>query len=606
MIVPMKKVMLLALLENKEEALHTLRDLGVMQIQLNDQFSERTNADTDKLRRVRQQLVALNQVIQDEKLDISRTVGSVAEGEKVLQLSEEIFSQISNLKSEAVELQHRIEAISMWGDFDRQLLDELSQKGVQILLCCGSSDEFAKISAQSDVDCREISRNGGKVAFVVMSAGNILDPAAYPVVNLAQDDDPRKLKKSFEQISGKLKSLHKELFAAAGKIHSLELLSEELLNVVNFDQVRDSLEEHGPIVVLSGFVPEPEMEKIASAAKSHGWGFLADDPDEEEDVPVLLKDNRFTRMIKPLFDFLGVVPGYRELDVSGAVLVFFTIFYSIIIGDAGYGVIFLLLAIFGNMAAKKHPVLKLPMRLLMILSVATIVWGALCGSWFSMEFIPGTKKAFPALECFKNFATDTAKQANVQLFCFILAVAQLSTGRIWKALRERNWRSTGEHLGWILIIWGNFFLTVRLIVYPGEFPVFMYYLYGSGLLLVMLCGVRWNQVVDVFQFPFNIIGSFTDVLSYIRLFAVGLAGACIAGSFNNMAFDVCQVSKYLLPAGVLVVLIGHGLNLILAMLSVLVHAVRLNTLEFSNHTGISWSGQSFKPFKKTTNKSEEL
>ena len=131
-------------------------------------------------------------------------------------------------------------------------------------------------------------------------------------------------------------------------------------------------------------------------------------------------------------------------------------------------------------------------------------------------------------------------------------------------------------------------------------------MYGSGLLLVMLCGVRWNQVVDVFQFPFNIIGSFTDVLSYIRLFAVGLAGACIAGSFNNMAFDVCQVSKYLLPAGILVVLIGHGLNLILAMLSVLVHAVRLNTLEFSNHTGISWSGQSFKPFKKTTNKSEEL
>ena len=84
MIVPMKKVMLLALLENKEEALHTLRDLGVMQIQLNDQFSERTNADTDKLRRVRHQLVALNQVIQDEKLNISRTVGSVAEGEKVL------------------------------------------------------------------------------------------------------------------------------------------------------------------------------------------------------------------------------------------------------------------------------------------------------------------------------------------------------------------------------------------------------------------------------------------------------------------------------------------------------------------------------------------
>ena len=606
MIVPMKKVMLITLLEDRENALHSLRDLGVMQIQLNDQFSDRTNVAADKLRRVKQQLIALRQIAADEKMSVSTAAGSAVEGGKLLLRSEDIFSQISDLKSEAVELQHRIEAISIWGDFDRSLLDELSRKGVQILLCCGSSDEFAGIAARSDIECREISKSNGKVAFAVISAGEKLDPSQYPAVDLAVDDDPRKLKKSFRQISEKLDSLKRELISIAGKIHSLELLEEELLNEVNFEQVRDSLEAHGEIVVLSGFVPEPEMEKIAAASRKNGWGFLANDPGEDEEVPVLLKDNTFTRIIKPLFDFLGVVPGYRELDVSGAVLVFFTIFYSIIIGDAGYGLIFLLLAVIGSFAAKKHPALKLPMHLLMILSVSTIIWGALCGSWFSMEFIPGTDKPFPALDCLRNFANDTAKQANVQLFCFILAVAQLSTGRIWKALRERNWRSTGEHLGWILIIWGNFFLTVRLIVYPGQFPVFMYYLYGTGLLLVMLCGVRWNQVVDVFQFPFNIIGSFTDVLSYIRLFAVGLAGACIAGSFNNMAFDVCQVSKYLLPAGILVVLIGHGLNLILAMLSVLVHAVRLNTLEFSNHTGISWSGQNFKPFKKTTNKSEEL
>jgi V/A-type H+-transporting ATPase subunit I len=83
------------------------------------------------------------------------------------------------------------------------------------------------------------------------------------------------------------------------------------------------------------------------------------------------------------------------------------------------------------------------------------------------------------------------------------------------------------------------------------------------------------------------------------LFAVGLAGACIAGSFNDMAFDVGSVSALLIPAGILVALAGHLLNIALAFLSVLVHAVRLNTLEFSNHVGLSWSGQSFNPFKKT-------
>ena len=151
----------------------------------------------------------------------------------------------------------------------------------------------------------------------------------------------------------------------------------------------------------------------------------------------------------------------------------------------------------------------------------------------------------------------------------------------------------------MLIVWGNFFLTVRLIVYPGEFPKFMYALYGAGLLLVMVCGVNWKNAAAIFQFPFDIIGSFTDVLSYIRLFAVSLAGACIAGSFNGMGFNMGDVSVWLVPAGLLVAAVGHVLNIALALLSVLVHGVRLNTLEFSNHTGLSWSGQAFEPFKKS-------
>ena len=285
-------------------------------------------------------------------------------------------------------------------------------------------------------------------------------------------------------------------------------------------------------------------------------------------------------------------------------MIFFTIFYAIIIGDAGYGIVFGIASLLGLSAARKKPALKRPMQLFLILSIAATIWGALCGSWFGLSEIPGTDIKIPGLECFRDFASSSAKQANIQFFCFILAVIQLSTGRIWRALRERNWRACGQHLGWILIIWGNFFLTIRLIVYPGEFPEFMYALYGVGLLLVMLCGVNWKNAADIFQFPFDIIGSFTDVLSYIRLFAVGLAGACIAGSFNGMAFDLSSVSAWLIPAGIMVALVGHLLNIALALLSVLVHAVRLNTLEFSNHSGLSWSGQSFNPFKKS-NKFEE-
>ena len=598
----MKKVTLLALLSERESALSALRDLGIMQIELSSRVSETTSSLNDELNRITRICTMLEQLAAEKKLPASG-ICDVAGAEKIVERAAEISDRRHLLESEIVDLRRRIDALAIWGDFDRELLDKLNASGVNVTLCLGSSREFVQASAPDGVQCYEIARNRGKIAFAVVSTG-IVDEEGLPVVKLSEDDDPRKLTKLLKLKEKEFFRLENELIELAGKRRSVAALIDELTGVWEFSRVSDSLDGHGEIVVLSGFVPAPEVDKLRAAATENGWGLLIRDPSDEEDVPVLIKDNRFTRIIKPLFDFLGIVPGYREIDISGAVLIFFTIFYAIIIGDAGYGILFGIGSLLGLCAAKKVPKLYSPMRLLLVLSIAATVWGALCGSWFGMATIPGTDRPFPALECFRDFAASSAKQANVQFFCFVLAVIQLSAGRIWRVFRERNWRSAGQHLGWMLIIWGNFFLTVRLIVYPGEFPKFMYILYGIGLVLVMVCGVNWKQASDVFQFPFDIIGSFTDVLSYIRLFAVGLAGACIAASFNGMAFDICKVSAWLLPAGILVVLAGHALNIALALLSVLVHAVRLNTLEFSNHTGLSWSGQNFNPFK-SNNQEEE-
>ena len=593
MIVPMKKVTLIALQNDRESALTVLRDLGVMQIELDDKNSADSMTASGKWHRMQQVAATLEQLAAENELPEAEKMSS-AGADALADEVEFIQERRNTLSSLIIDLRRRSEALAVWGDFDRSLLDKLNADGVCVRLCAGSSEEFRQASALEGVQCREISRSRGKVAFAAISLSEI-DETSLPVVKLDQDDDPRKL-------SAELKKAEKELDKCAGKLLELAAkrsciaaAADELAGEWEFCRVRDSIAEHGEIVTLSGFVPEPEMEKISAAARKNGWGVFSKDPSDDEEVPVLLKNNRFTKVIKPLFDFLGIVPGYREIDISGAVLIFFTIFYAIIIGDAGYGILFGIISLLGLRASKKVPKLRPPMRLLLILSIAATVWGALCGSWFGLSRIGSWE--IPALDCIKDFSGEKAKQANLQFFCFILAVVQLSVGRIWRAINERKWRSVIQHLGWMLIIWGNFFLTIRLIVYPGEFPVYMYVLYGAGLLMVTTCGVNWKQMSDVFQFPFDIIGSFTDVLSYIRLFAVGLAGACIAGSFNGMAFDLCDVSAWLIPVGIIVALVGHALNIVLALLSVLVHAVRLNTLEFSNHTGLSWSGQNFNPFK---------
>ena len=594
MIVAMKKVTLLTLKSDSGSALCALRDLGVMQVTPAEAVSDDSGELRNRLAKLARTAAELRAFALEHKITIA-PAGN--DGGKLAARADALLAEKSELLNAEAELLRRQEELACWGDFDGKLLEKLQASGVRFLLCLGTPEEFEAAKALENDGCFEVSRSKNRIAFAVVFCNTLPDASLYPVIRRRVDEDPRAIAAGVDANRQAQQRNLQQLCDIASQTSSVDAAVEDIREQLEFSLVRDALAEHGEISVLNGFVPAPEMEKIRTAAAKFGWGFAASDPDEEDEVPVLLKENKFTRLIKPLFDFLGIVPGYREIDISGGVLVFFTIFYAIIIGDAGYGVIFAASAAAGLYAAKKVPALLMPMRLLLILSVATIIWGALCGSWFGMAAIPGTDKPFPALECVRDFATNSAKQANIQFFCFILAVVQLSAGRIWRVVRERNWRAAGQHLGWMLIIWGNFFLTIRLIVYPGEFPGFMYALYGVGLVMVMCCGVNWKQASDIFQFPFDIIGSFTDVLSYIRLFAVGLAGACIAGSFNGMAFDLCQVSKWLLPAGALVVIAGHALNIALALLGVLVHAVRLNTLEFSNHTGLSWSGQSFNPFK---------
>ena len=587
----MKKVTLLAMAKDEQRALEILRELGVMQLVQTGKYSSTAQNSLELYSsaiRTARQLDALRS--EDAEL-VPET--SAERGKTVLESAAQLFDRKLELEMELSTLDQRLDRLAVWGDFKKETLETLRNKGVTVLLCSGSRDEFEAAKLLDDVSIFPVRENRSMVDFAAVITGDAKDISGkLPVFRLADDDDPALLRSKYLEV----KTVHD----LSCETESIELYCTELSDASEFDRAADAMQEYGEISVLNGFVPQPEIEALRNAAKEHGWGLQITDPTtEDEDVPVLLKNNRFTRIIKPLFDFLGIAPGYWEIDISGGVLIFFTIFYAIIVGDAGYGVLFGIISLFGLRAAKRKPALLAPMRLLLVLSIAATIWGALCGSWFGLSTIPGTKIAIPGLECFRDFASSTAKQANIQFFCFILAVCQLSIGRIWRTIRERNWRSAISNFGWMLIVWGNFFLTVRLIVYPGEFPKFMYALYGVGLLLVMICGVNWKNAAAIFQFPFDIIGSFTDVLSYIRLFAVSLAGACIAGSFNGMGFNLGDVSVWLIPAGLLVAAIGHVLNIALALLSVLVHGVRLNTLEFSNHTGLSWSGQAFNPFKKS-------
>ena len=581
MIVPMKKVVLLALESNAREALEELRSAGVMQIDRAEQGS----ADTASL--IEKRAHALRILAELEKTGASPVAHPALSGAEVLEHAAKALEKRNAAESDAEKLQRRLSRLAPWGDFDGASLKKLRADGVTVTLVEGDEKKLAAAKALEGFCCREISREGAKVNFVLLGTSEP-DPELFPGVVLADDDDPKFLRTELEKCRTVQKEAREELARCGACIALVKEEVSGLTSAVEFHQAADALTDAGPVVYLTGFVPEPELDVLRQAAKKNGWGLVIRDPGADEIVPVLVKESRFSRIIKPLFDFLGVLPGYREMDVSGGVLVFFTIFYAMIIGDAGYGLLFLILALVCKAVFRKKAALRTPLNLLILLSCATIVWGGLSGNWFGIKGIPGIK-----------WLTDEkVKDTNVQFFCFLLAFAQLGVGRVWRAIHEGGLRSYVRHLGWALIILGNMILTLKIIVWPGNFPVAMYWIYGIGLAMVMVADVNWRDPADCFQFPFSVIGSFTDVLSYIRLFAVGMAGSCIAESFNNMGVDVVKASVWAIPVGILAILCGHALNIALGFMSVLVHGVRLNTLEFSNHTGLSWSGQPFKPFKK--------
>lgn len=594
MIVPMKKVTLLALGTEQDEALTALRGLGVMQVEtIRSTASENAQQLAEELSEATRITGELEKLLREN--GGATPQGKPRSGAEALEEAADLLGKRDRFAGELENIRQRQKALAVWGEFNRDTLTALEEKGIHVHLCCGNEKQYEAATALDEVECRSISEDSGRIFFVATTLRD-LEPDALPEIRLGAEDNPPELRRRAGELELKLQAVGEELNALLASLPAAQRRVQTLESELEYARVHDSLAEHGAVVSLSGFVPEPEIEKLRAAAREHGWGLLITDPAPGDAVPTLLRESKFSRVISPLFQFLGISPGYDEIDVSGGVLVFFTIFYAMIIGDAGYGLVFLLGTLLAKWKFRNNRAAALPLRLMTVLSIAAIVWGVLTNNYFGTAPLPRLSLRF--------FTQPDVKDANVQAFCFALAVAQLSLGRIWRAIHDGNLRSVGRNLGWMLILWGNFFLTLRLIVWPGEFPTYMYWLYGAGLVLVICCDINWKNVADIFQFPFNIIGSFVDVLSYIRLFAVGMAGYYIAASFNGMGVSIWKASPYFLLFGVLVILFGHLLNLGLCALSVLVHGVRLNTLEFSNHVGLSWSGSNFKPFTNHK-KSEE-
>jgi V/A-type H+-transporting ATPase subunit I len=182
----------------------------------------------------------------------------------------------------------------------------------------------------------------------------------------------------------------------------------------------------------------------------------------------------------------------------------------------------------------------------------------------------------------------------MMFLCFTIGVSHLMLARIWNGVCKINSLDCLEEFGWAGVLFFMYFVVNAIVGSFEAVPTWTFWVFGVSLVMV----VSRTRGVALGMLPLNVMGAMGDIISYVRLFAVGYASLQLAQNFNSMAmqFDLPVYVK-IFPM-VLILLVGHVVNLVLGALAILVHAVRLNTLEFSNHKGVTWSGYAFSPFKK--------
>ena len=360
-------------------------------------------------------------------------------------------------------------------------------------------------------------------------------------------------------------------------------------------------------LLLQGYCPLPEIEKVVSLAKKYDFGYLVAEPDNIEETPTYITNPKWINIINPVFRFMNTVPGYNEFDISLVFLVFFSVFFAMLIGDAGYGCLFLVTTWLVRRKFKTAP--KQPFFLMYLLSTATIVWGAITGTWFGVEKIAELHFFnLMVIQKISSFADDN--QSFMVYLCFIIGIIHLTTAHLMKAIRCCNSLRVLAQVGWLGIMWGLFFLAGKLVI-ARPFPAFAGYLLIAGILLALFFTNPQKNILKglgdtLVNLPLTIISSFADIVSYLRLFAVGYASVIVATSFNSMAQSAGFNSVLSGLVASLILIAGHLLNITLGFMAVIVHGIRLNMLEFSGHLDMQWSGKEYKPFKESNEVIERL
>lgn len=609
MIVSMKKISIVFLSGKTDEALQALRKYGA--VHLNPvQPPENTAIEDlqDKIDLLKKALAFIPKTVEDPNIAGSdKPPRPKDNGEKGLALARQLLklsSTIKKLQEELKLLESEYAPFEQWGRFDPEAIKNLEEKGIGLKVFRCHKKELDQVP--ENINLNILFKDGSFFYIAVAALGKIPDLPFKEIELPSRSAD--KIEKSIQDKQERIFRLQKKESAIFKKAIIIRQTLNLFTDYLNYEIARAGLGTEKRISYITGFCPDEALDRLKTIAAEKNWAVMLETPNKDDPVPTLVTYSKWSKLFKPVMNFIGVTPGYWEYDANNIILLFFSIFYALLIGDAGYGSIMLLSTYLIGRYFKRIP--KETIYLFYLLSGTTILWGAITGLWFGVEAIgklPGFKVlVVPALYSF----ADQSSTALMHL-CFIIALVQLSIAHLCRAIQLYPSLSLIAEMGRIILIWGIYCIAKALIL-NTPMTDFLPSLIIIGTMMVIIFGEQNEEgfikgiLKGIIQSPsniLNVIGSFSDLVSYIRLFAVGLAAKEVAVAFNNLSMDVGFGSFFSILGASLILLFGHAVNILLGAMSVLVHGIRLNFLEFSKHLNLEWSGIPYKPFKSSTSKS---
>lgn len=606
MIVKMMKYNIVLFSAERERFVERLRELGMVDITTSGW--EPTEADRELVAAIESRtkaLAALEQFAAGEEY----VAGAAAiEAGKALEAYHEAQATIANVKAENGRLQKLLDEWLAWGEFDCSTLTKLAENGIVLRYFTTQRSTFEKSAAEwsANLNIAVVGEDDSAVRFVVIGNGSeeiAIDAQEQkaPTMNNAE------LKAAIEKNDAEVKAQNAVLSAVADARAEVEAELATLkcqMQDVRIEATANKAAE-GLLLVMEGWAEKDNAEKVDAALNDYpNVVYIKEEPTEEDETPVKLKNNRFAR----LFEMIGglyALPKYGTLDMTPFFAPFYMLFFAICLNDAGYGAIIFALGL--ALRLKGGEKMRTPSYLSMICGGATTVFGLCTGSCFGM--------AIPT--ALFNF--------QVEFFSWSLAlgVFQILLGMaldiVFKA-RTFGITTVFAKLGWFIVLLsaclaGGLQLLNEAWVIPGftTSSIAFYVAMGIGFVLMLfLNDVKRNPLMNfasgLWDTYNNITGLLSDVLSYIRLFAIGLSGGVLAQVFNSLALGLTGLEGGIEEFGVgtifqilgatAILLVGHGINLFMSAISSFVHPMRLTFVEFYKNAGFEMTTRAFEPLTK--------